>query len=84
MTDKWHWLRHKWSEWTPYIRNYAFHPYKEPGKSYECAELRQQRKCLTCGSLQDEAIADTNKILDAPIAKPHDWGGDIYADYTRQ
>lgn len=52
MKDKWHWLRHKWTKWTPYQMNY--HDFS--------SNVRQWRTCQTCGTLQDELVNVNAKL----------------------
>lgn len=56
MKDRWHWLRHKWSNWKLYKAQSGKILDKE---IYMTAELRQQRYCLTCRTTQDEYVSSS-------------------------
>lgn len=57
MTDKWHWLRHKWTPWNQYEQSYDFiHESGMRVPAYR-TEVRQSRKCLLCGKTQDRLVA---------------------------
>lgn len=72
MTDKWHWLRHKWTKWELYVQEYR----------HLMPDIRQQRRCVLCGFVQDGLVASNTSKM--PTAKPAIDAGDVYAEYTRK
>ena len=55
------WLKHQWQLWDQYTHHFVFvalSPQEVAGKQYNKSALRQRRKCLKCGTMQDVRIAE--------------------------